>query len=135
MGGDFSRDSFDPAQHFARVLTQQGRLQLDADANEQVSILLHYLRTLAADLIGPYGGPIDPQHYGFKIGLTLDNQNKLADLSIGGGRYYVGGILVENEAPAPEVRLPAHGCASDRSAGPTLRTRPSQRRGPRPQAA
>ena len=36
---------------------QQGRVQLDADWNEQADILLHYLRTLAADLIGPFGGP------------------------------------------------------------------------------
>jgi hypothetical protein len=45
MKGDFSRDSFDPVKHFSRVLQQQGRVQLDADWNEQAAILLHYLRT------------------------------------------------------------------------------------------
>ena len=59
MKGDFSRQTFDPNQHFLRVLLQQGRVQLDADWNEQVAILLHYLQTLAADLIGPFGGPQD----------------------------------------------------------------------------
>ncbi len=56
MKGDFSRDTFDKAKHFSRVLMQQGRVQLDADFNEQTAILLHYLRTLAADLIGPFAG-------------------------------------------------------------------------------
>ena len=44
--GDFTRDTFDPAKRFLRVLYQQGRVQLDADFNEQVSILLHYLQSL-----------------------------------------------------------------------------------------
>ena len=57
MKGDFSRDTFDPTKGFSRVLMQQGRVQLDADWNEQAAILLHYLRTLAADLIGPCAGP------------------------------------------------------------------------------
>ncbi|MFX8500613.1 DUF6519 domain-containing protein, partial [Acinetobacter baumannii] len=52
MKGDFTRITFDPANHFSRVLLQQGRVTLDADANEQASILLHYLQTLARDLIG-----------------------------------------------------------------------------------
>lgn len=59
MNGDLSRVTFDPLKHFTRVVMQQGRVQLDADWNEQVAILLHYLQTLAADLIGPYGGPAD----------------------------------------------------------------------------
>jgi hypothetical protein len=57
MKGDFTRDTFDPAKHFTRVLMQQGRVQLDADWNEQGAILLHYLQALATDLIGPFGGP------------------------------------------------------------------------------
>ena len=40
MKGDFSRISFDPANRFSRVLTQQGRVTLDADFNEQADILL-----------------------------------------------------------------------------------------------
>ncbi len=59
MKGDFSRDTFYPEKSFSRVLMQQGRVQLDADWNEQTSILLHYMRTLAADLIGQHGGPGD----------------------------------------------------------------------------
>lgn len=104
MQGDFTRDTFDPVKHYTRVLMQQGRVQLDADWNEQVSILLRYLQALAEDLIGPFGGPADVllaggvviQKYGFGIGAQLDGGGKLKDLSIGGGRYYVQGILCEN---------------------------------------
>ena len=101
MRGDFSRDSFDPSQHFSRVLAQQGRVQLDADINEQTSILLHYLRTLATDLIGPYGGP--EAAAGFEILLQQDSNAKLTDLTVGPGRYYVDGILCEN-GPPPAAR-------------------------------
>jgi hypothetical protein len=95
--GDFTRDTFDPTKHFSRVLMQQGRVQLDADWNEQTSILLHYLRSLTRDLIGPHGGPDD----GFKIDQAKDARGALvpADFTIGQGRYYVDGILCENEAP------------------------------------
>ncbi len=75
---------------------QQGRVQLDADWNEQVSILLHYMQTLATDLIGPHGGPSD----GFKIQLTPKDSKAITentDLEIGIGHYYVAGILCENE--------------------------------------
>ena len=57
MRGDFSRDTFNPGKHYAGVLMQQGRVQLDADWNEQIAILLRSLETLTKDLIGPYGGP------------------------------------------------------------------------------
>jgi hypothetical protein len=59
MNGDISRVTFDRLKHFTGVVTQQGRVQVDADGNEQQAILLHYLRTLAAALIGQHGGPDD----------------------------------------------------------------------------
>ncbi len=91
MKGDFTRNTFDPLKHFSRVLMQQGRVQLDADFNEQASILLHYLRTMMTDLIGSYGGPAGS--LGFEIGQIESN-----DCTIGAGRYYVDGILCENDA-------------------------------------
>lgn len=94
MKGDFTRMGFDATKHFSQVLLQQGRVTLDSDPNEQGAILLHYLRTLARDLIGPCGGPAD--HLGFA--LSLDTSGSKPRLSIGAGRYYVDGILVENEA-------------------------------------
>ena len=91
MKGDFTRNTFDPEKHFLRVLMQQGRVQLDSDWNEQASILLHYLQTLATDLIGPYAGPVG-EHWGFGIANGSNG-----DFTIGKGRYYVNGILCENE--------------------------------------
>ena len=92
MRGDFSRDTFDPLRHFSRVLVQQGRLQLDADSNEQSDILLHYLRTLASDLMGGHAGP----DKGFLVEKPAAGMDPL-NFTIAGGRYYVGGVLAENE--------------------------------------
>lgn len=92
MKGDFSRLTFDVTKHFSRVLMQQGRVQLDADWNEQTAILLHYLQTLAKDLIGEHGGPRDNLGFGIK---KIDN---VPDFQIGNGRYYASGILAENES-------------------------------------
>lgn len=89
--GDFSRDTFDPGKHFLRVLMQQGRVSLDADWNEQTDILLHYLQTLAMDLIGPYAGPEDESGFG----ITTANA-PAKSFNISWGRYYVDGILCEN---------------------------------------
>ncbi len=91
MKADLSRITFDPKDHFRRVLMQQGRVTLDADVNEQTSILLHYMRTLVRDLFGPYGGPAD----GGGFALSLDKSQKPYQLNVGAGHYYVDGILCE----------------------------------------
>ena len=52
MKGDFSRDTFDPGKHYTGVLMQQGRVQLDADWNEQQSIHHHRIATQTRDVIG-----------------------------------------------------------------------------------
>ncbi|MFF7019738.1 DUF6519 domain-containing protein [Streptomyces klenkii] len=93
MQGDFSRVTFDAARRFSAVLAQQGRVQLDADINEQTAILLHHLRTLAADLFGPaaFPAPADGSSAGgFAVSLGADNT-----LTVGAGRMYVDGILCE----------------------------------------
>ncbi|MFI5101932.1 MAG: DUF6519 domain-containing protein [Terriglobales bacterium] len=97
MKADLTRDTFHPLKHYARVLTQQGRVQLDADMNEQAAILLRYLHTLAADLIGPAGGPADPQgNVGFAIApLTVTPAPNPPDFQIGFGDYYVNGSLCQ----------------------------------------
>lgn len=92
MHGDFSRLTFDPAHHYSAVLLQQGRVQLDADANEQSVLANHFLRRLAADLIGPYGGVGDA----FKI-THLGRPGATKDLQIGAGRYYVDGVPADND--------------------------------------
>jgi Family of unknown function (DUF6519) len=92
MKADLTRDTFHPLKHYTRVLTQQGRVQLDADANEQAAILLRYLRELAADLIGPAGGPAG--NLGFGIAPLAPSPSP-ADFRIGFGNYYVKGLLCQ----------------------------------------
>jgi hypothetical protein len=91
MKGDFTRDTFHVAKHFSRVLMQQGRVTLDADSNEQTAINLHYLRTLARDVIGPYAAPAGVNG-GFL--LKVDSKNVF---SVSEGRYFTDGILIEND--------------------------------------
>ncbi len=90
MHGDFSRQTFEPRKHYAGVLLQQGRVQTNADWNEATQIGQHQLETTAANVIGPTGAPRD--NAGFQLSAAG------ATLNIGAGRYYVDGILCENEA-------------------------------------
>jgi hypothetical protein len=97
MKADLTRDTFHPLKHYARVITQQGRVQLDADMNEQAAILLRYLHILAADLIGPAGGPKD--NVGFAISpLTVTPVPNPPDFQIGFGNYYVNGLLCQADS-------------------------------------
>lgn len=93
MKGDFSRLTFDAKKHFSTVRMQQGRVQLDADWNEQLDISQHRLAMQMADFIGYSGVPmlVDGQDSSFKI--TLNGTN----LKIGAGRIYIAGELYENE--------------------------------------
>jgi hypothetical protein len=96
MHGDFSRLTYTTAPldtdgGFAAVLGLQGRLTLEADANENVAILAHFLRTLVTDLVGPGAGPAADA--GFAI--ERDDDGHRQDLLVGGGRYYVGGLLAQ----------------------------------------
>jgi Family of unknown function (DUF6519) len=88
MKGDFSRVTFDPHRAFSGVLMQQGRVQLDADWNEQSAIVQAAVRALARDLLGSHCGSEE----GFKLTPVA------ADLSVGVGWYYVDGIRCENRA-------------------------------------
>lgn len=98
MKADLTRRSFDPLKHFSRVLMQQGRVQLDADWNEQAAILLHLVRRLAADVFPDGGG-------GSGFGITpLKTATVLFDdFAIGAGDFWVDGILCELEATPVDV--------------------------------
>ncbi|MFD7461738.1 MULTISPECIES: DUF6519 domain-containing protein [unclassified Streptomyces] len=93
MHGDFSRVTFDPAQRFSAVLSQQGRVQLDAEFNEQTAILLHYVRTLAADVLGPAAYPPDDDPDGIG-GFGVEGCDG-ETFTVAPGRMYVDGILCE----------------------------------------
>jgi uncharacterized protein DUF6519 len=89
MKGDFSRLTFDSKKHYRRVLMQQGRVQVDADWNEQEAINQYRAEIEARDVIGRCGAPLHDA--GFQIAV------KNGGLVIGRGRFYADGILCEND--------------------------------------
>jgi len=125
MKGDFTRNTFDPKKHYRSVLMQQGRVQLDADWNENLAIGSHLLQTLTRDVIGECGvpihvdafkidvpSPIDPAQLDFKI--LAGPQRK--------GRMYVNGLLIEIEDPTTYLTQPAPDGTTLAELGPQLPT-------------
>ena len=99
MKADFSRLTFAERNHYRRVLMQQGRVEIDADGNEQVAIDDHIAATTTTDVVGQSGYPVtsvpsgEPAG-GFALGLNAAG----TDMTIAPGRMYVDGMLVENDA-------------------------------------
>jgi hypothetical protein len=89
MKGDFTRSTFNTKKHYSKVNMQQGRVQMDADWNEQNDIHSHHERTFVNNLIGKYGTLKEDD--GFRI-LGGNPEYKIKK-----GIYYVDGILCENE--------------------------------------
>lgn len=108
MKGDFTRRTFRADKHYSGVLMQQGRVHIDADFNEQQEITRYRSETTAANVIGPAGTPkVDP---GFAITVAPGG----ADLRIGAGRFYLDGVLCENDHDAlfssqPDLRATDQG--------------------------
>ena len=99
MYGDFSRFLGGLSGQFSGVLTQQGRLLLDAELNEQNAIVLDYLRRLTTDLVGPFAGPA--HEAGFAVEPVIQD-GKCHAVRLGRGHYYVYGLRCQ--APAPHHR-------------------------------
>lgn len=95
MKGDFSRDTFVPAKHYSAVLMQQGRVQVDADWNEQQAISRHLTEAEGWDVIGHCGAP--EFGGGFNISVAPSGE----DLLISPGSMYIDGILCEAEHEPP----------------------------------
>jgi hypothetical protein len=89
MKGDFTRSTFNKKNHYSSVCMQQGRVQMDADWNEQMDIQAHLRQTKARDVIGLTGVP----KYGGGFAISIDNN----EMKISSGRIYVDGILCELE--------------------------------------
>lgn len=100
MPGDYSRRLFRKDKHYSGVLMQQGRVQVDADWNEQLDIQLYRTETEAIDVIGRCGAP--RRNDGFEIGTTPDGR----DLTISNGRLYVDGLLCELDQATTYVSQP-----------------------------
>ena len=105
MKGDFSRFGFGSGRGFSRVLVQQGRMSVDADANEQQFINLAALRAFAADLVGRHGGAGDA----FKLAAV--NKGGRTQLMIAPGRYYIDGWMAQNWSDAGYLDSPGEGNA------------------------
>jgi hypothetical protein len=112
MRGDFTRFSHQPGKHYADVLMQQGRVQLDADWNEQRDIDDQRWRGQTIDTVGASGRPIGAP------GFTIAPPDG-ADLTFQPGRIYVDGLFYEltsklsystqPQLPEPEALAPRAG--------------------------
>jgi hypothetical protein len=106
MKADISRSTFDALKDYSGVRMQQGRVQVDADWNEQLDIQHHRERTSRRDIIGAAG--VSRQDLDLDSGerggfeLTVDSAtNRLA---LNPGRIYVDGILCELHEGDPNAQ-------------------------------
>jgi hypothetical protein len=111
MKGDFSRQTFDSKRHYRSVRMQQGRVQLDADWNEQSDIANYLTATTTDDTIGPCGAPenfsafhvvtdvkdLTTQEKKLPQNAHATPLSKAGDFFLSAGHYYVNGILCEND--------------------------------------
>ncbi len=97
MASDRARITFDPTRTYRSVLAQQGRVTLEADVNEQASILTESQRLEAIDVIGPAGTPDD----GYKVAVS-----PAGALEILPGTMYVGGWRMSLPAAVPLAAQP-----------------------------
>ncbi len=97
---DTTRTMFRREKHYDGVLMQQGRVQLDADFNEQQAITRYREETETRDVVGRCGTPLDPPAYTHASGFEIlgGTGASAGSFTIGAGRYYVDGVLCENEA-------------------------------------
>src|SRR5262245_817582 len=97
MKADLTRSTFRKEKHYSGVRMQQGRVQLDADWNEQVDIDTHFDETTRSDVIGRCGVPVHD------AGFEVTSLPGSVDIAISAGRAYVDGSLCENEASTVAV--------------------------------
>lgn len=117
MRVDLTRTTFRPHRGYSGVLVQQGRVQLDADANEATAIALHRDRVTSGDVIGACGAPRDSGAFAVSAAG--------GDLLLAPGRLYVDGILVD--AAARSIAVTALSADTAMLAALTLDGRPLAR--------
>src|SRR5437868_11354052 len=121
MGIDRARNSYDAKRQYRSVVAQQGRVTLEADANEAELIRTIETRAELIDIIGPTGTPDS----GFAIQVSPTGVAAVPwSFSFDAGTIYVGGLRVENaeirtyegqkqaewvDAPDPAEKLPTVG--------------------------
>jgi hypothetical protein len=92
MGSDRARRTFDSRQAYRGVVWQQGRVTVEADANEAEEIRAAESRAELVDVVGPSGTPDD----GYKLSLPVTPPAGWLpyDFQVGPGTFYVGGVRV-----------------------------------------
>lgn len=95
MSSDRARISYDERRRYRSVVTQQGRVTLEADANEERTISGELLRAETLDVVGPSGTPDD----GFAVVPQSATTTPAYEVEIGPGTLYVGGERVELGEP------------------------------------
>ncbi|WP_125776044.1 DUF6519 domain-containing protein [Antribacter gilvus] len=85
MATDVARLSYDPARRYTGVVTQQGRVALEAEQNEERVIGAEERREVLLDVVGRAGTPDD----GYAVSAGPGT-----DLVVGPGTMYVGGLRV-----------------------------------------
>jgi hypothetical protein len=102
MSFDNSRSTFNPWNDYFGVVMQQGRVQLDADWNEWLAEFARRIQAGTLDILGGSGVPSSTP-YGFKINAYKDAAGN-PHITIGTGRIYVDGFLVENRGAADSAQ-------------------------------
>src|SRR4051812_20655328 len=86
MSSDRACISYDERRRYRGVVTQQGRVTLEADWNEDRTTGAELLRAETLDVVGPSGTPDD--------GFRVQAQTPPYDVEVGPGTLYVGGERV-----------------------------------------
>jgi hypothetical protein len=94
MAFDVSRFTFDAWKDYFGVVMEQGRVQTDADWNEWIA---EFRRRIDAGTLDILGRAVVPATTPDAFGITVPTGGN--DLTIGCGRMYVDGLLVENHGP------------------------------------
>lgn len=89
MTTDISRKSFNHRKNYSGLICEQGRVQLDSEWNEAAAIADRRWRAETFDIFGPCRVPRETPD-AFRIAINNGG------LTIGLGRMYVDGLLVEN---------------------------------------
>src|SRR5215510_6527118 len=97
MKGDFSRDTFRPANRYTSVRMQQGRMLLDSDWNEQAAIREHSERERFTAMVGGDGVPAEG---GIAVRVGRDGMPELTP-----GRAYAGGLACVLDEATPLAEL------------------------------
>jgi hypothetical protein len=97
VGADRARVSYDPSRHWRGVVSQQGRVTLEADWNEAAAIAAEENRAQLIDVVGVSGTPDDG------YGVTVESTG---DLTISHGTLYVGGERVSLDSDLDYAHQP-----------------------------